>query len=764
MKVNTLRSSPFNIVFVGNYLPRRCGIATFTTDLLTAVANEARDMEIWSIAMNDAPEGYLYPDDVRFELDDKNLPQYQLAAEFLNMNQVDAVCLQHEYGIFGGNYGSHVLEFIGNLRMPVVTTLHTVLRDPTRGQKAILEEIGYISERIVVMSQRAKALIRDVYAIPEEKITLIHHGIPDVPFVDPNYFKDQFGVEGRKVILTFGLVSPGKGIEHMVEALPEIVKRHPDAVYIVLGETHPHILREEGEEYRLGLQFLAKERGVEDHIMFHNRFVELKELCEFLGASDIYVTPYLNRDQIVSGTLAYALGTGNATVSTPYWYAEEMLAEGRGCIVPFQDPEALAGQVINLLDDEVERHAIRKRAYTYTRSMIWKEVAKRYLGLFMEIKRDREIRPSTVFQAKTLKVTQPEVPQPKLDHLKLMTDDVGILQHAKFMVPDRTHGYTTDDNARALIAVLMAQDFFSEENELMALASRYLSFVHHAFNERNGRFRNFMGYDRRWLEEEGTEDCHGRSILGLGMTVGLSKSESLTGMAMVVLKQALPVIPNFESPRAWAFGLVGLHGYLRRFSGDTEVRRIREELARKLFELYKSNATEEWPWIENTVNYANAKIPQAMILSGRWLYDSEMIEDGLQSLEWLLHIQTDSRGHFAPVGNHGWYSRDGSRARFDQQPIEAQHMIDACIEAYKVTGDQKWIEESRRCFDWFLGRNDLNIPLYDYSTGGCRDGLTADGANQNEGAESTLAWLHSLFNIYSLAGFEVVMEKEVIRE
>ena len=764
MQVNTFHPGHFTIVFFGNYLPRRCGIATFTTDILTAVLEEARDMEIWSIAMNDVPEGYPYPAEVRFELDDKNLSQYQLAAEFLNMNQVDAVSLQHEYGIFGGNYGSHILEFLNNLRMPVVTTLHTVLREPTQGQKAILEEIGYRSERIVVMSQKAKAILEDVYAIPEEKTAIIHHGIPDVPFIDPNYYKDQFGVEGRKVIFTFGLLSPGKGIEYMIEALPEIVKKYPEIVYIVLGETHPNILREEGEEYRLGLQYLAKQQGIEDHIIFHNRFVELKELCEFLGASDIYVTPYLNRDQIVSGTLAYALGTGKAIVSTPYWYAEEMLAEGRGRIVPFRDPEALAQQVLNLLDDEVERHAIRKRAYTYTRSMTWKEVAKKYLDLYMEIKNEREIRPKSAFKAKTLKVTKPEIPEPKLDHLRLMTDDVGILQHAKFIVPDRTHGYTTDDNARALIVVLMAQDFFSEDHELMALACRYLSFIHYAFNETNGRFRNFMGYDRRWLEEKGTEDCHGRSILGLGMTVGLSKSESLTGVAMVVFKQGLPVMTSFESPRAWAFGLVGLHAYLRTFSGDTEVRRIREDLAQKLFHLHRSNATKDWPWLENTVNYANAKIPQAMILSGRWLYNHEMIEAGLRSLEWLLDIQTDPGGHFVPVGNHGWYSREGPRARFDQQPIEAQNMIDACIEAYKVTGDPKWIEESRKCFDWFLGRNDLNIPLYDYSTGGCRDGLTADGANQNEGAESTLAWLLALLNIYSLPGTEAIMEMEVTRE
>ncbi|MBL7213739.1 MAG: glycosyl transferase family 1, partial [Desulfobacteraceae bacterium] len=474
--------------------------------------------------------------------------------------------------------------------------------------------------------------------------------------------------------------------------------------------------------------------------------------------------PYLNREQIVSGTLAYALGAGKATISTPYWYAEEMLADGRGRIVPFQDPNALADQVIDLFDNKVERHAIRKKAYKFCRKMIWKEVARSYLELIGEIKREREQRPHTIFHPKTLQFTASELPQPNLDHLKLLTDDVGILQHAEFIVPDRTHGYCTDDNARALIAVLMAQDFISGDSKLIGLACRYLSFVHYAFNKADGRFRNFMGYDRRWLEEEGTEDCHGRAIWGLGRAAVLSKSDSFTDVALNIFNRAMPVMIHFSSPRAWAFGLVGIHAYLKRFSGDSEVRRVRSTLAQKLFDLYRANATDDWPWIENTVNYANAKIPQALLLSGRWLDKTDMIEAGLNSLEWLVRIQTDPKGHFSPIGNHGWFSRDGNRARFDQQPLEAQNMIDACIEAYMVTGDRKWIAETQRCFDWFLGRNDMDTPLYDYSTGGCRDGLTADGANQNQGAESTLAWLLSVLNIHSLPDIEAVAVEGVDTE
>ncbi|MCK4389789.1 MAG: glycosyltransferase family 4 protein [Desulfobacterales bacterium] len=755
------RESPKTIALIGNYLPRRCGIATFTSDLLGSLSSEAPETDCWAIVMNDVPEGYRYPSQVRFELNYKNLGDYRLAADFLNMNQVDAVCLQHEFGIFGGDYGCHVLELLRNLRMPVVTTLHTLFRQPDSGQRAIVKELGRSSDRLVVMSRKAEETLKKVYEIPAEKCVMIPHGIPDVPFVDPNYYKDQFAVEGRKVILTFGLVSPGKGIEYMIDALPVIAGTHPEIVYIVLGATHPNVKREQGEAYRLSLQRRARDLGVERHVIFHNRFVDLKELCEFIGAADIYVTPYLNKEQIVSGSLAYALGAGKAAISTPYSYAEEILGDGRGLTVPFRDSNTLAARVIYLLDNEVERHGMRKRAYTFCRDMIWKEVARRYLELLIEVKNERELCPRVTFYAKTLQAIPPELPRPNLHHLNQMTDDVGMLQHAKFLVPDRSHGYCTDDNARALIAVLMAQDQVPDDNALVDLACRYVGFLHHAFNEASGRFRNFMGYDRRWLDEYGSEDSHGRAIWGLGMAAALSKSESLSGAAISIFERALGVMDDFRFPRAWAFGLVGIHAYLRRFSGDSEVRRVRESLANRLFDLYQTNATDDWPWIEDAVTYANGKIPQALLLSGQWLQRGDMIEAALHSLEWLVRIQTDPKGHFVPIGNHGWFSRNGERARFDQQPIEAQSMIDACIEAYNITRDEKWIDEARRCFDWFLGKNDLNVHLYDYRTGGCCDGLTANGANRNQGAESTLAWLLSLLSLYSLSGSEVVTRNTV---
>lgn len=757
-------SHPRKIALIGNYLPRRCGIATFTTDLLTALAEENPAGEHWAIVMNDVPEGYRYPCRVRFEINQRVLADYHLAADFLNMNRVEVVCLQHEFGIFGGENGAHVLDLLSNLRMPLVTTLHTVIQAPAPGQMIVIKRIAQLSERLVVMSRKAEQILQKVYGVPAGKIALIHHGIPDVPFVDPNYYKDQYGVEGRKVILTFGLLSPGKGIETMIDALPAVVRRHPEAVYIVLGTTHPHVKKEQGEAYRLLLQRRARELGVGDHLIFHNRFVDSRELCEFLGAADIYVTPYLNREQVVSGTLAYALGSGKATVSTPYWYAEEMLAEGRGRIVPFQDPGALAEQVNDLLTHEVERHAMRKRAYTFCRKMVWKEAARRYLQVFGEVKRERESTPRPVFRAKTIGSVPREVPQPKLDHIIRLTDDVGIVQHARFIVPDRHHGYCTDDNARALIAVLMAQDMIADGEAVTNLACTYLSFLHYAFNEESGRFRNFMSYDRRWMEEQGSEDSHGRAIWGLGEAVALAESDDIRAAAQAVFEKALPVLTDFNFPRTLAFALVGIHAYLRRYSGDSEVRRIREKLAGKLFRKYLENASEDWPWIEDMVTYANGKISQALIMSGRWLFNDEMLQAGLRSLEWLLEIQTDVKGHFVPVGNNGWYPRGGEKARFDQQPIEALDMIEACREAYMVTSDPKWLTHAQCCMEWFLGHNDLNAPLYNHKTGGCCDGLQADGPNRNQGAESTLVCFLSLLNLNQLRSRQISVEATTVTD
>ena len=631
------------IAFIGNYLPRRCGIATFTSDLLQAIAKEGERIDCWAIAMNDLPEGYAYPKQVRFELNVNSIADYQLAAEFLNVNKVDVVSLQHEYGIYGGDYGNLILSLIKNLRMPVITTLHSILPNPNITQKKIIKTIAETSDKIVVMSQKAVSFLKDIYKVPIEKIALIHHGIPDLPFIDPIFFKEQFGVEGKNVILTFGLINPGKGIEVMIEALPAILRKYPDVVYMVLGATHPNIKKENGEAYRHSLQRRARELNVEDSLIFHNRFVDLNELCEFLGVADIYITPYLNKEQITSGTLAYALGAGKAIISTPYWYAEEILADGRGIIVPFNDSKSIAEKIIYLLDNEIEGHNIRKQAYQFSRQMIWKEVARTHLDIFDELVQKRASYPKSSSQKKSLRTTPFEMPDPKFDHLYRLTDDVGILQHANYIIPNRNHGYCTDDNARAIITVLLAQNLSLEDKFLNKYGYRYLSFILHAFNEDNNRFRNFMSYNRKWIEEMGSEDSHGRAIWSLGLTIGISNIKEYENIALEIFEKAVESLSKFNSPRTLAFGLIGIHAYLSRFSGDRKMKKHRAEIANKLFEMYCQNAQDDWPWIENIVAYDNGKIPQALLMSGQWLQRQDMVEAGLLSLEWLLRIQTSEK-------------------------------------------------------------------------------------------------------------------------
>ncbi len=740
------------IAFVSDYLPRKCGIATFTHDLCNAVALAGgKKYGIFNIAMNDVPEGYPYPPRVRFEVRQNVQADYRLAAEFLNIQQVSAVCLQHEYGIFGGLCGSHILAMLRRLRRPLVTTLHTVLNEPNDQQHLVLQEIGRLSDRMVVMSEMANSILHEVYDIPLERIVMIPHGIPDVPFVDPNFFKDQFGVEGRKVLLTFGLLSPGKGLEYVVEAMPQIVEKHPEVAYIILGATHPHVKRENGEEYRNGLTRRASELGVADNIIFVNRFVELEELCEYLGAADLYVTPYLHEAQITSGTLAYAMGTGKATVSTPYWYAKEMLADERGRLVPFRDSDAIAREVLDLLDNETELNAMRKRSYNFCRKMTWPKVGQAYLDVFAEATKtwvDRQRVTVAVAESAPTPGKQDELPETDLRHFRVMTDDTGILQHARYSTPDRNHGYCTDDVARGLIVAAMHWDQ-SEDNSVLPIMQTYLSFLAHAYDEKNGRFLNFMNYDRTWAEMVGSEDSHGRALWGLGMGVALCPYESMIALATQLFQHGLHAVENFSSPRAWAFTIVGIHAYLRRFGGDSDARRIRALLSEKLFQHFVDNMTDDWAWCENTVTYANAKLPHALLMSGKWMGRDDMIDVGKRALQWLLDVQTND-GILSIIGTDGWYTRGGTKAQFDQQPIEAHALVDACIEAYHVTREEHWIDQARKAFLWFLGDNDLRRPLYDFTTGGCRDGLHVDRVNENQGAESVLAWLMSLLLMHDL--------------
>ena len=750
-----------SIVFIGNYLPRQCGLATFTTHLLEAIALNAPDFDCWAVAINDVKEGYSYPPQVRFEINQEQLNDYGLAADLLNQHNVDIVCLQHEYGIFGGQRGSFIIELLSELKMPIITTLHTILEDPTEDERYIITQLAELSDRLVVMSERSVDFLRNIYQVAEEKIVLIYHGIPDVPMLESSTYKGKFDVSEKQVLLTFGLLSPGKGIETVIDALPEIVKVHPRVIYMVVGATHPHLKAEQGEDYRLGLHLRAKQLGVADHIIFHDHFVSDEELPEFIGAADIYVTPYLNEAQIISGTLAYALGMGKAVVSTPYWHAQELLNEGRGRLFPFRDHLQLGREINDLLSHPEELRSIQLRAYQYGRKMVWSEVGQRYLETFAEAKQQR-LRKSVPSQTpKTLELRQQVLPEIKLGHLRRMTDGTGILQHSRFTVPDRTHGYCVDDNARALIVAIKAQNLRPQDDSLNELATVYLSFLDHAFNNETKRFRNFMSYERVWLEETGSEDSHGRAIWGLGIAVTQGKNEGQVNLAADLFKRSLDTLAHFTSPRAIAFAVIGIHAYLGRDSEADQAQEMCNILSGRLLGWFREQASEDWPWCEETLNYDNARLPQALILSGQRLSDNEMLETGLRALSWLSKIQTDATGdHFVAIGNDGWYRKGGKKAQFDQQPVEAAAMVDACIEAFNCTRDEIWLTNAYRCFNWYLGENDLGIPLYDHATGGCRDGLQAGGVNENQGAESSLSWLMTLLAVYNHRGLGRIMPEE----
>ncbi len=743
---------PSRIAVIGNYLPRRCGIATFTTDLCDAIHAEYETTELLALPVNDTEEGYDYPARIRFELSQDELASFRQAADFLNFSNIDLVCLQHEYGIFGGSAGAHILELLRHLHMPIVTTLHTVLREPDTDQRMVMEEIAALSDRLIVMSLQAAEILQEVFHVPLSKIDLIPHGIPDLPFTDPNFYKDNFGTEGKDVLLTFGLLSPNKGIENVIQALPAILSKHPNVVYMISGVTHPHILRHEGDSYRFYLQNLAKQLGVEANVIFRNRFVSPQELVELIGAADIYITPYKHKGQVVSGTLAYALSAGKAIISTPYLHAIELLDEGRGVLVPFDDPAAIAAKTIELLDNGTARHAMRKRAYLYTRDMVWNRVAQQYMGSFERVYNERLRNPRATFSAQNTEKVLDRLPAIKLDHLFRMTDHTGIIEHAVFVVPNYPEGYTTDDNARALIvAILLEETAICTPVRPPDLASRYLAFLWLAFDPITRRFRNCLSYDRQWQEPEGSEDSHGRALWGLGTVLGRTKDAGLRGAAGRLFELAVPAAVEFKSPRACAFALLGILEYLESFPGDRAALNAADTLANRLLDSYRAHSSADWKWFENVLSYSNARLPQALIRAGRRSSNDGMVSAGLEALEWLSSIQRcESKGHFVPIGSHGFYSKKTEKARFDQQPVEACASVSAFLQAYRTTGKGRWRKDAWTAFNWFLGDNDLQVALYDTNTGGCRDGLHPDRANENQGAESTLSFLMALLEMRSL--------------
>jgi glycosyltransferase involved in cell wall biosynthesis len=742
---------PRRIAFLGNYIPRLCGIATFTQDICEAVGGEVPGADCFVGAVNDRPEGYEYPPRVRFELQEKDLNSYRRAADFLNFNNADVLCVQHEFGIYGGPAGSHLLALLKEVRMPVVVTMHTILQEPNAAHRLVVDEIARRSDRLVVMAKKGQEILVETYGVPATKIDIIPHGIPDVPFAESSCFKAQFGVEGRQVLLTFGLIGPGKGIENVIEALPDIVKRHPNTVYLVLGATHPHLVEREGERYRLSLERLAEDCGVKENVIFYNRFVSREDLLEFIGATDIYLTPYLQEEQITSGSLAYVFGAGKAVVSTPYWHAQELLADDRGVLVPFRNPKAIAEGVCGLLDDPERMKKMRTDAYAMGRDMIWPEIAKRYVESFQHARADRRAMPRAAFAGWTLDSRPYALPPLRLDHVNRMSDGTGIFQHAIFNVPNFHEGYCTDDNARAFILCCLLEDLGGQPpwENMSQHATTYIAFLAAALDYNSGHFRNFMSHSREWLEDAGSEDSHARALWAAGTGAGRSHNEGHRALAAQLFERGLPAVEGFSSPRAWSFALLGIHEYVHHFENRPWINAMRESLTAKLVALWHGCATEHWPWFEPYVTYDNARISQALILHGQWEPQGEALQIGLKSLRWLVSIQKGQTGCFRPIGSNGFYQRDGARADFDQQPVEALAMVSACHEAFRATQDPSWPREAKRAFEWFLGRNDLGLPLYDFSSGGCSDGLHEDRVSENQGAESTLAFQLALAEMNS---------------
>jgi glycosyltransferase involved in cell wall biosynthesis len=738
------------IAVIGNSLPRRCGIATFTTHLQQAISTSRSGLETCIVAMTDRDRAYDYPSSVALQIKDDIVEEYARAADFLNAGRFDTVCLQHEFGIFGGEAGAHILLLLSRLTMPVVTTLHTVLAEPTGAQRAVLERVIEASSKVIVMAQKAHELLRSVYQVPDDKIEVIAHGIPDAAFVQPDAAKAKLGFGGRSVILTFGLLSPNKGIEVMIDAMPSILKRCADAVYVVLGATHPNLVRDQGEAYRHSLIARVRELGIEQHVVFLDRFVDQATLLEFISMCDIYATPYLNEAQMTSGTLAYSFGLGKPVVSTPYWHARELLADGRGILVPFGDAAAIGSEIAELLSDDTRRQAMCRRAYAVSRTMTWERGAEHYVSAFENARQGHSIKVVALSDKASPEPHSLAPPDMQIGHFLSMCDDTGLFQHAVHSVPDRSHGYCVDDNARALL-LACALNNPGEQRLSEVLTARFAAFVQHAWNPDTRRFRNFMGFNRTWLEDRGSEDSHGRTLWALGECARRDARPSRRRWAAALFDEALPTAESFGSPRAWAFTLLGLNSYCAVVRDDLRAQEVRHLLVERLMACLMATETPDWRWFEEGLAYDNARLPQALMLTGMATQTPAYIDAGLRSLRWLMTQQTASAGHFRPVGTAGFGEQRQKPRAFDQQPVEATATIAACLTAWRADGDAEWKAMATRAFAWFFGGNDLSLALVDPHTGGCRDGLHPDRANENRGGESVLSYLLGLAEIRQLA-------------
>jgi glycosyltransferase involved in cell wall biosynthesis len=723
--------------YVGTYPPRECGIGTFTQNLFAAMTNRGKDARKQNegivIAMDDQEESYDYSKDVQLTIRQEQQGDYIEAARFINLSGSDICILEHEFGIFGGQNGVYILPLLHRLEIPLIVTLHTVLKTPSYNEKAILKEICKMAAGIVVMTHKAVNFLTEIYDVPSEKIKLIEHGVPDLNF-NRAVVKKQFKLESKKILLTFGFISRNKGIETVIRALPSIVAKYPETIYIILGKTHPAVLRHAGEEYRLFLLRLAKNLKLEKHVLFLNEFIDQEELFQYLYASDIYITPYLNEAQITSGTLSYAIGAGAAVISTPYWHAAELLAEGRGLLFDFNNSEELAHILMDLLDHPAKLNSLRDKAFAYGQEITWPKIGMKYYNLAKQILKEHTEQPP-----KKETILDPLLLPPFfLDHIKRMTDDTGIIQHAKFGIPNLKEGYCLDDNARALLMVLMAyrQMKLPLALELMPI---YLSYIHYMQNE-DGSFRNFLSFRRDFLDERGSEDSFGRAIWSLGYLLGNAPNDAYYQSAKQIFFDAVPNFEKLQSIRSIANTIIGTSYYLKSNPQDEAINGVLALLTAKLVNQYKQNKTENWHWFEELLAYDNAILPLSLLHAASILNDEDIHNTATESMQFLSDI-TLKDGFLSLVGNEKWYVKNGTSSMYAQQPLDALAMVLMFHQAFHLTKDKTYLNKLYSSFMWFLGENDMRMCLYDFETKGCCDGLESYGVNRNQGAESTLSYL-----------------------
>ena len=734
--------------YIGTYPPRQCGIGTFTKNLLssmvTNVETDGKKHEAIVVAINDLNQNYEYPEEVKFTLRQEHQRDYIQAAKFINYSGSDICILEHEYGIYGGESGVYILPLLHRLEIPLMVTLHTVVKNPSYIEKAILKEIGKMADLIVVMSQKAIRFLTDVYQIPFEKIVQLEHGVPDLQF-SPELIKKEFNLENKKVLLTFGLISRNKGIETVIRALPQVVEKHPNTIYLILGRTHPSVIRHSGEEYRSYLKILVKTLNLENNVFFFNEFVNQKDLFRYLYATDIYITPYLNEAQITSGTLSYAVGTGAAVISTPYWHAQELLADGRGRLFDFNNFNQLAQILLELLDKPDVLKTLRKKAYDYGRNITWPKIGQKYVKAAEKIVAEKPVK---VVQKET-NIDPLMLPEFSLDHIKRMTDPTGIIQHAKYGIPNLKEGYCLDDNARALLMVLMA---YRQKKDPLALELLpiYLSYIHYMQNK-DGTFRNFLSFKRDYLDEVGSEDSFGRAVWALGYLIGNSPNDAYYQSGRMIFFEACPNFEKLQSLRGIANTMIGICYYLMVNKSDESMIEVLRTLTFKIIDQYDAESSPEWKWFEPILCYDNAILPLSLFYSYQFIKEEKVLSVALEAMNFLISINLKD-GYLSLIGNQKWYRKGGERAYFAQQPVDTMAMVLMFYQAFIATNDKQYLNQMYTSFMWFLGENDLRMNLYDFETSGCCDGIEEYGINRNQGAESSLAYLISHLRI--LRGFE----------